>query len=207
VVRTTIDAVIAVRKMGEAQHGQCPYAGVDDNRVIPRAESDQVIKERTIVNRITPSLWFDANAEEAVTFYTSVFTDSEILNVSRYGEAGPGPEGSVVTISFRLGDQEFIAINGGPAFSFTEAISFMIDCASQDEVDYYWEKLIEGGGRPDQCGWLKDRFGLSWQVVPTVLGELMADEDPEKANRVTQAMLKMTKLDIASLQEAYGQPS
>jgi predicted 3-demethylubiquinone-9 3-methyltransferase (glyoxalase superfamily) len=154
------------------------------------------------MQRITPSLWFDNNAEEAATFYVSVFDDAEILNVTRYTEAGPGPEGTVVTISFRLHGQEFVAINGGPQFPFTEAISFTINCASQEEVDYYWEKLADGG-EPVQCGWLKDRFGLSWQVVPTILQELIGDKDPAKAKRVTEAMLKMIKLDIAQLQAAY----
>ncbi len=154
------------------------------------------------MQRITPSLWFDNNAEEAATFYVSVFDDAEILNVTRYTEAGPGPEGTVVTISFRLHGQEFVAINGGPQFPFTEAISFTINCASQEEVDYYWEKLTDGG-EPVQCGWLKDRFGLSWQVVPTILQELIGDKDPAKAKRVTEAMLKMIKLDIAQLQAAY----
>jgi predicted 3-demethylubiquinone-9 3-methyltransferase (glyoxalase superfamily) len=161
-------------------------------------------KENTTVsvNPITPSLWFDNNAEEAANFYVSVFDDAEVLNVTRYTEAGPGPEGTAVTVSFRLNGQEFVGINGGPEFSFTEAVSFMINCETQDEVDHYWEKLTDGG-EPVQCGWLKDRFGLSWQVVPKVLGELLADEDPGKAKRVTEAMLKMVKLDIAGLQAAY----
>jgi predicted 3-demethylubiquinone-9 3-methyltransferase (glyoxalase superfamily) len=154
------------------------------------------------MQKITPSLWFDNNAEEAATFYVSVFDDAEILNITRYTEAGPGPEGTAVTVSFRLHGQEFVAINGGPQFPFTEAISFTINCESQEEVDYYWEKLTDGG-EPVQCGWLKDRFGLSWQVVPTILQELIGDKDPAKAKRVTEAMLKMIKLDIAQLQAAY----
>lgn len=157
------------------------------------------------MNKITPSLWFDNNVEEAIEFYSTIFEDSEVLSVNRYGEGGPGPAGSVLVASFRLNGQEFIAINGGPHFTFTEAISFTIDCASQEEVDHFWDKLTDGG-EPSQCGWLKDKFGLSWQVVPKILIELMQDEDPVKANRVMQAMLQMTKIDIAKLKEAYAQP-
>ena len=153
--------------------------------------------------KITPNLWFDNNAEEAVTFYVSVFEDAEILDTLLHGEAGPGVPGSVLTVSFRLRDQEFVAINGGPEFRFTEAVSFQIDCASQEEVDNFWDKLSADGGQPGPCGWLKDKFGLSWQVVPTILVELLKDEDAEKANRVMQAMLQMTKIDIAKLQHAY----
>ena len=154
--------------------------------------------------KITPFLWFDDNAEEAMQFYVSVFKNSEVLSVSRYGEAGPGAAGSVMVASFRLDGQEFTALNGGPHFAFTEAISFLIDCQSQEEIDYYWDRLSEGG-EPGPCGWLKDRFGLSWQVVPSVLSELLQDEDRERANRVMQAMLQMTKMDIAKLQQAYDQ--
>jgi len=162
-------------------------------------------QEKLLVNKITPSLWFDNNVEEAIEFYSTIFEDSEVLSVNRYGEGGPGPAGSVLVASFRLNGQEFIAINGGPHFTFTEAISFTIDCASQEEVDHFWDKLTDGG-EPSQCGWLKDKFGLSWQVVPKILIELMQDEDPVKANRVMQAMLQMTKIDIAKLKEAYAQP-
>jgi predicted 3-demethylubiquinone-9 3-methyltransferase (glyoxalase superfamily) len=154
--------------------------------------------------KITPFLWFDNQAEEAMNFYVSVFEDAEVLDVSRYGEAGPGPEGSVMVATFRLAGQEFMALNGGPQFTFTEAVSFLIDCKSQEEVDYYWDKLAEGG-EPGPCGWLKDKFGLSWQVVPSVLGEMLGDEDRERANRVMQAMLQMTKIDIAKLEQAYEQ--
>ena len=154
--------------------------------------------------KITPFLWFDNNAEEATNFYLSIFENSEILSVNRYGEAGPGAPGTVMTISFRLDGQEFIALNGGPQFKFTEAVSFLIECASQEEVDEFWEKL-SAGGEPGPCGWLKDRFGLSWQVVPTVLFELLQDEDRARANRVMQAMLQMTKIDIAKLERAYEQ--
>ncbi len=158
-----------------------------------------------MTNTISPCLWFDNQAEEAMNFYLSVFEDSEVVNVSRYGEAGPGAEKSVLVATFRLKGQQFMALNGGPHFTFTEATSFSIDCETQEEVDYYWEKLSDGGEK-SQCGWLKDRFGLSWQVVPTILGKLMQDEDKENANRVMQAMLQMTKIDIAKLQQAYDGP-
>jgi predicted 3-demethylubiquinone-9 3-methyltransferase (glyoxalase superfamily) len=151
---------------------------------------------------ITPFLWFDNNAEEAMNFYLSVFKNSEALDVTRYGEAGPGPEGTVMTATFRLDGQQFIALNGGPQFKFTEAVSFSINCETQQEVDYYWDKLTEGG-EPGPCGWLKDKFGLSWQVNPSILGKLLQDEDRVRANRVMQAMLQMSKIDIAKLQEAY----
>jgi predicted 3-demethylubiquinone-9 3-methyltransferase (glyoxalase superfamily) len=157
-----------------------------------------------MAQKITPFLWFDDNAEEAVDFYVSIFNNSEVLSISRYGEAGPRAAGSVMTISFRLDGQEFVALNGGPEFKFTEAVSFAIACASQEEVDVLWEKLSEGG-ETSVCGWLKDKYGLSWQVVPTVLYELLLDEDRERANRVMQAMLQMTKIDIAKLQQAYEQ--
>jgi predicted 3-demethylubiquinone-9 3-methyltransferase (glyoxalase superfamily) len=154
--------------------------------------------------RITPFLWFDSNAEEAANFYVSVFPNSEITEVSRYGEAGPRAAGSVMVVSFRLDGQEFLALNGGPVFTFTEAVSFSIACANQKEVDYYWDKLADGG-EPGPCGWLKDKFGLSWQVVPTLLTEMLQDEDRERADRVMQVMLQMGKIDIAKLEEAYGQ--
>ena len=153
------------------------------------------------MQKITPFLWFDKNAEEAVNFYTSVFKDSKIGKVARYGDAGPEPKGSVMTATLTLFGQEFIFINGGPQFKFTEAISFVVNCESQQEIDEYWEKLSEGGEK-SRCGWLKDKFGLSWQIVPTILGKLMADEDQEKAKRVMQAMLKMDKLNIDALQNA-----
>jgi predicted 3-demethylubiquinone-9 3-methyltransferase (glyoxalase superfamily) len=154
-----------------------------------------------MIQKITPFLWFDNQAEEAVKFYTSIFKNSKIGDVARYGEDGPGPKGSVMTISFQLDGQEFIALNGGPVFSFNSAISFMVHCKSQQEVDMYWEKLTEGGEEV-QCGWLTDKYGLSWQIVPEVLPELMADKDPEKARRVTQALMKMKKIDIEELQRA-----
>ncbi len=153
---------------------------------------------------ITPFLWFDGNAEAAMDFYVSVFEDSEVLSVSRYGDAGPGPAGSVLVANFRLNGQEFRALNGGPLYRFTEAVSFQIDCATQEEIDHYWDRLTDGG-EPGPCGWLKDRFGLSWQVTPTVLGELLGDEDRQRADRVMQAMMGMGKMDIAGLQRAYDE--
>jgi len=155
-----------------------------------------------MTKQITPFLWFDDNAEEATTFYTSIFKNSRILSIKRYGDAGPGPKGSVMTTSFELDGQEFVSLNGGPRFKFTEAVSFVVKCETQDDVDYYWDKLLEGG-QPQACGWLKDKFGLSWQIVPTAFFKLVGDSDPEKVSRVMQAMLKMIKFDIAKLQEAY----
>ncbi len=155
------------------------------------------------MQKITPFLWYDNQAEEAMNFYTSIFKNSKVLNVSRYGEAGPGPKGSVMTATFQLEGQEFIALNGGPHFKFTEAISFVVDCKTQEEVDELWEKL-SAGGEKGQCGWLKDKYGLSWQIVPTALGELVGDKDPVKANRVMQAMLQMQKIDIQALKRAYS---
>ena len=157
------------------------------------------------MQKITPFLWFDNNAEEAVDFYLSIFKNSKILNVARYGETGPGPAGTVMTISFQLEGREFIALNGGPHFKFSEAISFSISSETQEEIDYYWSKLTAGGGQEVQCGWLKDKFGLSWQVNPPVLGELLADKDAKKAQRVMQAMMQMKKIDIAGLKRAAAQ--
>ncbi|HEX9422358.1 MAG TPA: VOC family protein [Pyrinomonadaceae bacterium] len=154
------------------------------------------------MQKITPFLWFDDKAEEAMNFYTSIFKNSKVLGVTRYGEAGPGPQGSVMTATFQLDGQEFTALNAGPRFKFTEAISLVVNCKTQDEVDEFWEKLSEGGEK-SRCGWLKDKYGLSWQVVPTVLAELYGDKDPEKSKRVMQAMLQMDKLDIKTLKQAY----
>ena len=150
---------------------------------------------------IVPNLWFDTQAEEAANFYISVFPNSRIANVINYTEAGPRPAGTVMVVEFVLDGQRFVGINGGPQFTFDEAVSFQIDCADQEEVDYYWDKLSEGGSE-GPCGWLKDRFGLSWQVVPTGMDELFADPDPERARRAMEAMLKMGKLDVAALQRA-----
>jgi two-component system sensor histidine kinase QseC len=155
-----------------------------------------------MTQKITPALWFNYNLDEALEFYKSVFEAFELLETSRYGDVGPGPAGTLLAAKFRLNGQEFTGINAGPEFPFTEAVSFQIDCATQDEVDYYWEKLTDGG-EESQCGWLKDRFGLSWQVVTTRLHELMTDEDSAKANRVMEALLKMSKLDIAELERAH----
>ena len=155
------------------------------------------------MQKITPCLWFDGNAEEAANFYASVFKNAKIGKISRYGDSGPGPKGSVLTVSFELEGLEFTALNGGPKYKFTEAISLHVDCKSQEEVDYYWDKLSEGG-EIIQCGWLKDKFGLSWQIVPTALIEKLNDSDPAKASRVMQAMMQMKKLDIAELQKAYS---
>ena len=152
---------------------------------------------------ITPFLWFDNNAEEAMNFYVSVFKNSKVLTVSRYGEAGPGPAGSVMTAEFQIEGQEFVLLNGGPRFQFTEAISFVVNCDTQEEVDYFWEKLSEGGQK-SRCGWLKDRFGLWWQVVPVVLAELMNDKDSEKSKRVMQSMLTMDKIEIDPLKRAHA---
>ena len=152
--------------------------------------------------KITPFLWFDGNAEDAVNFYLSVFPDAKLGEVSHYGEGMPMPAGTVLVANFTLFGQEFGAINAGPEFKFTEAISFMIDCKDQKEVDYYWDKLTADGGEPSQCGWLKDKYGLSWQVVPSALAELMTDPDPAKAGRVVQALMQMSKIDIATLEAA-----
>ena len=156
------------------------------------------------MQKITPFLWFNNQAEEAMNFYLSIFKNSKKGNVSRYGDAGPGPKGSVMSATFELEGQQFYALNGGPQFSFTPAISFFVNCETQEEVDHYWEKLSEGG-RKDRCGWLQDKFGLSWQIVPSVLGKLLGDKNPAKSSSVMKAMLQMDKLDIARLQQAHDQ--
>jgi predicted 3-demethylubiquinone-9 3-methyltransferase (glyoxalase superfamily) len=157
------------------------------------------------MKKITPFLWFDGNAEEAANFYTSIFENSKIVNICRYGEAGPGPTGSVMTVEFQLEGQDFIALNGGPQFKFTEAVSFSVNCKTQEEVDKFWEKL-SNGGEEGPCGWLKDRYGLSWQINPIVLGQMLSDTDPVKAGRVMKAMLQMKKIDIKRLKQAYEKP-
>ena len=154
------------------------------------------------MQKITPFLWFDNNAEEAANFYVSIFKNSKVLSVSRYGDAGPGPKGTVMVAEFQIDGQKFVALNGGPRFKFTEAISFVINCETQQEVEYFWERLSDGGEK-SRCGWVKDKFGLWWQVVPTVLGKLMSDSDPEKVKRVTEAMLQMERIDIEPLQRAF----
>jgi predicted 3-demethylubiquinone-9 3-methyltransferase (glyoxalase superfamily) len=155
-------------------------------------------------HRITPFLWFDDQAEEAAKFYTSIFRNSKIGKIVRNSDAAPGPTGAVMTVEFTLDGQEFTALNGGPHFHFTEAVSFVVHCETQQEVDHYWEKLL-AGGTPSQCGWLKDRYGLSWQIVPNALLELMASKDPGVARRVTEAMMKMVKLDVEGLTKAAEQ--
>jgi len=160
------------------------------------------------MQKITPFLWFSDNAEEAVRFYVSIFKNSKIGKIARYGEAGEKvagrPAGSVMTVEFQLEGEDFVALNGGPMFKFTEAISFVVNCETQEEVDYYWKKL-SAGGKEVQCGWLKDKFGLSWQIVPTILPELLSDKDAAKSQRVMQAMLEMVKLDIKKLKQAAKQ--
>jgi predicted 3-demethylubiquinone-9 3-methyltransferase (glyoxalase superfamily) len=154
------------------------------------------------MQKITPFLWFDKEAEEAMHFYVSIFKNSKVKGVTHYGEAGPGPAGTVMTASFELDGQEFVALNGGPLFKFTEAISFVVNCETQTEIDEIWEKL-SAGGKTVQCGWLKDKYGLSWQIVPTALPQMLTDKDAEKSKRVFNAMMTMVKIDIAALQRAY----
>ena len=159
------------------------------------------------MQKITPFLWFDDNAEEAVQFYMSVFPHSKLVHVTRYNEAGPGPNGGVMTVEFELDGQRFIALNGGPQFQFNEAVSFVVNCRNQEEVDRYWDQLLAGGGQPVQCGWLRDRFGVSWQVTPTQLLELVRNGDPEQSKRVMEEMMKMVKIDIRRLEDAYAHAS
>jgi predicted 3-demethylubiquinone-9 3-methyltransferase (glyoxalase superfamily) len=154
------------------------------------------------MQKITPFLWFDGQAEEAMNFYVSIFKNSKVGKVTRYGDAGPGPKGTVMSATFQLEGQEFYALNGGPQFKFSPAISFFVNCETQQEVDELWEKL-SAGGEKSRCGWLKDKYGLSWQIIPSALGKMLQDPDPEKANRVMQAMLQMDKIDIKRLQQAY----
>src|SRR5258708_8109107 len=154
------------------------------------------------MQKITPFLWFDGNAEEAANFYISIFKNSKMGKIARYGDAGPGPKGSAMSVTFQIEGQEFFALNGGPQFAFTPAISFFVNCETQQEVDELWDKL-SAGGRKDRCGWLQDRVGGSWQVISSILGKLLQDNDTEKANRVMKAMLQMDKIDIKRLQQAY----
>jgi predicted 3-demethylubiquinone-9 3-methyltransferase (glyoxalase superfamily) len=156
------------------------------------------------MQKIAPFLWFDNKAEEAAVFYTSVFKNSKMGNVMRYGEAGPGAKESVMSVEFEIEGVKFMTLNGGPMFAFSPAISFFVNCQTQDEVDELWAKLSEGG-QIQQCGWLQDKFGVTWQIVPTILGEMLRDRDPAKANRVMKAMMKMVKLDIKGLKQAYEQ--
>jgi predicted 3-demethylubiquinone-9 3-methyltransferase (glyoxalase superfamily) len=154
------------------------------------------------MQKITPFLWFDGKAEEAMNFYVSIFKNSKVGRVTRYGEGGPGPKGTVMSATFQLDGQEFFALNGGPVYTFTPAISFFVNCETQEEVDQLWDKL-SAGGKKDRCGWLKDKYGLSWQIIPSALGKMLQDPDPEKAKRVMQAMLQMDKIEIEGLQQAY----
>lgn len=163
---------------------------------------DQVRRKIHQMQKITTFLWFDGQAEEAASFYVSVFKNSRITGMARYGEAGPKPQGTVMTVSFELEGQEFVALNGGPEFSFSPAISFAVKCETQEEIDELWAKLSDGG-REIECGWLTDKYGLSWQIVPSVLSQMVQDKDAERANRVMKALLKMVKLDIKTLERAY----
>ena len=159
------------------------------------------------MQKITPFLWFDGNAEEAANFYISIFNNSKMGKITYFGEAGPGPKGSVLTVSFQLEGQEFVALNGGPHYKFTPAFSLYVDCETQVEVDSLWDKLLAGGGREDRCGWLTDKYGVSWQVIPRVLIELLSHKDPQISARAMQAMLQMKKIDIAKLQQAASEAS
>jgi predicted 3-demethylubiquinone-9 3-methyltransferase (glyoxalase superfamily) len=156
------------------------------------------------MQKITPFLWFDGNAEEAVNFYTSIFKDSKTVSITRYGEEGPGPKGTLMSATFQLDGQEFMALNGGPQSTFSPAISFFVNCTNQEEVDGLWEKLSEGGEK-QRCGWLKDKYGVSWQIIPSALGKMLQSKDAEKSKRVMEAMPKMDKIDIESLKKAYEQ--
>ena len=167
-----------------------------------KSTAKKITLQKITSQKITPFLWFNGNAEEAMNFYVSAFKNSKIVNVSRYGDAGPGPKGTVMSGTFQLAGQQFHALNGGPQYKFTEAISLFVNCESQEEVDELREKLSKGGEK-SRCGWLKDKFGLSWQVIPSVLGKLLRDKDPEKSKRVVQAMLQMDKIDIKKLKQAY----
>jgi predicted 3-demethylubiquinone-9 3-methyltransferase (glyoxalase superfamily) len=160
------------------------------------------VGRRILLQKITPFLWFDDKAEEAMNFYVSVFKNSKVGRVTRYGDAGPGPKGSVMTATFQIEGQEFMALNGGPLFKFTEAVSFFVNCETQEEVDELWGKLSAGGSE-GRCGWLKDKYGLSWQIIPSDLGKMLQDKDPEKSKRVMKAMLQMNKIDVGKLKQAY----
>lgn len=164
--------------------------------------SENKFCEDTYMQKITPFLWFDGKAEEAMNFYVSIFKNSKVVRVSRYGEGGPGPTGTVMSATFQLDGQDFFALNGGPQFSFTPAISFFVNCETQQEVDELWARLSEGG-KEERCGWLTDKYGLSWQIIPSVLGKMLQDKDPQKANRVMKAMFQMVRVDIKGLQDAY----
>src|SRR5205085_1545938 len=157
-----------------------------------------------ISQKVTPFLWFDTQAEEAANFYVSIFKNSKVTAMTRYGDSGPGPKGSVMTVAFTLDGQQFTALNAGPQFPFTEAVSFVVNCETQNEIDYFWEKL-SAGGKKVECGWLKDKFGLSWQIVPTEFFEMISNATPQQSNRVMQALMQMEKLDLAKLEQAYNE--
>ena len=157
-----------------------------------------------ISQKVTPFLWFDTQAEEAANFYVSIFKNSKVTAITRYGDSGPGPKGSVMTVAFTLDGQQFTALNAGPQFPFTEAVSFVVNCETQNEIDYFWEKL-SAGGKKVECGWLKDKFGLSWQIVPTEFFEMISNATPQQSNRVMQALMQMEKLDLAKLKQAYNE--
>jgi predicted 3-demethylubiquinone-9 3-methyltransferase (glyoxalase superfamily) len=184
----------------------CPHKKLHELSIFTPANRPTVkivtTKQGRKVQKITTFLWFDNSAEEAAQLYVSLFKNSKITKTVRYGETGPGPKGTVMTVNFQLDGQEFIALNGGPEFKFTEAVSLLVNCETQDEVDHLWERL-SAGGKKDRCGWLKDRFGLSWQITPTALLKFIGDPDPEKSGRVMKAMLQMDKIDIQRLQQAY----
>jgi predicted 3-demethylubiquinone-9 3-methyltransferase (glyoxalase superfamily) len=206
IMKTIPDSLLALllfatSLLSAAQLSGRPAAAPELDTIDGR-EPDGQPRAMSARQKITTFLWYDDDAEEAVRFYTSIFKGSKVLEESRWGEGGPLPEGTLMTARFQLAGQEFMALNGGPMDRFTEAISLLVDCESQHEVDGLWEKLGEGG-EPGRCGWLKDRYGLSWQIIPSVLGEMMGDKDPAKAKRVVEAMLQMDKLDIARLQKAY----
>jgi predicted 3-demethylubiquinone-9 3-methyltransferase (glyoxalase superfamily)/uncharacterized protein YndB with AHSA1/START domain len=191
----TVAEYEALLKLGVTEGLKQSFEKLD--ALLGRSAAGSTVTVRSQVNRITPFLWFDDKAEEAMRFYVSIFRNSRVLSVS------PGPSGAAMTVTFELDGQEFMALNAGPRFKFTEAISFFVSCATQEEVDELWEKLSEGG-EEGRCGWLRDKYGLSWQIVPTALGELLGDQDREKAKRVMEAMLKMGKIDIGALERAYG---
>jgi len=180
--------------------------GIRNRKTAPGGKSIQLAGSASnpIMQKITPFLWFNDNAEEAIEFYRSIFKDSKLKDVSRYGEAGPRPNDTFMSGTFELEGQEFIALNGGPMFQFSPAISFFVKCETQEEIDHYWDRLLADGGRPQQCGWLQDKFGVSWQIVPVALGEMLSDPDPVKSQRAMQAMMKMVKLDLQALRDAFA---
>jgi predicted 3-demethylubiquinone-9 3-methyltransferase (glyoxalase superfamily) len=181
------------------------FTGAEGAVLLDGRQESHLDRKDSAMQKITPFLWFDGNAEEAANFYISIFKNSKMGKISRYGDAGPGPKGSAMSVTFQIEGQEFFALNGGPQFKFTPAISFFVNCETQQEVDDLWAKL-SAGGRTDRCGWLQDKFGLSWQIIPTVLGQLLGDKDPQRAKRAMQAMLQMTKIDIEKLQQAAAEP-